>query len=177
MQEIEFSRWLFELPAKQHSQFSPSGSTFLHCLGLPSKSHCENSISSIFLESPHQVDVKNIVKCWKDFLCYFTTLETYRVCIEHYFKHRLCQKSCRLVRNLFSKHIEVICFLSTIDAVIPVSIVLKKFRLLKFTTVNKTFSIFQNSHKKPQMHLTFLTAETSHSFFYCRILSEKFSVI
>ena len=27
------------------------------------------------------------------------------------------------------------------------------------------------------MHLTFLTAETSHSFFYCRILSEKFSVI
>ena len=31
------------------------------CLSLPSKSHRENSISSIFLESPHQVDMKNVV--------------------------------------------------------------------------------------------------------------------
>ena len=53
-------------------------STFFPCLGLPSKGHCENSIFSIFLESPYQVDTKNVVKCWKDFLCYFTTLETYR---------------------------------------------------------------------------------------------------
>ena len=67
MKEIEFSRWLFELPAKQHSQFSPSGSIFLPCLGLPSKSHCDNSISSIFWESPHQVDMKNVAKCWKEF--------------------------------------------------------------------------------------------------------------
>ena len=37
MKEIEFSRWLFELPAKYHSQFSPSGSTFLPCLSLPQK--------------------------------------------------------------------------------------------------------------------------------------------
>ena len=43
-----------------------------------SKSHRENSISSIFLESPDQVDMKKVVKCWKDFLFYFTTLETYR---------------------------------------------------------------------------------------------------
>ena len=43
---------------------------FLPCLSLPSESHCENSISSIFLESPHQVDVKNIVKCWKDFFVF-----------------------------------------------------------------------------------------------------------
>ena len=31
----------------------------------------------IFLQSPHQVDMKNVVKCWKDFLSYFTTLKTY----------------------------------------------------------------------------------------------------
>ena len=48
---------------------------FLPCFSLPC--HHENSISSIFLESPDQVDMKNVVKCWKDFLSYFTTLETY----------------------------------------------------------------------------------------------------
>ena len=32
----------------------------------------------IFLQSVHQIDMKNVVKCWKDFLPYFTTLETYR---------------------------------------------------------------------------------------------------
>ena len=52
---------------------------FCACLSLPSKSHHQNSISSIFLESPDLVDMKNVVKCWKDFLSYFTTLETYRV--------------------------------------------------------------------------------------------------
>ena len=77
MKEIEFSRWLFELPAKQYSQFSPSGSTFLPCLGLPSKSHRVNSISSIFLESPHQVDMKNVVKCYKHFFGYFNALKTH----------------------------------------------------------------------------------------------------
>ena len=79
MKEIKFSRWLFELPAKQHSQFSPSGSTFLPFLGLPSKSHRENSISSIFSESPHHVDMKNVVKCQKHFLGYFNALKTHCV--------------------------------------------------------------------------------------------------
>ena len=69
MKEIEFSRWLFELPAKQHSQFSPSGITFLPCLSLL-------STSSIFLEYPHQVDMKNVVKSTKHFFGYFYTLET-----------------------------------------------------------------------------------------------------
>jgi hypothetical protein len=32
-----------------------------------------------FLQSPHQVDKKKVVKWWKDFLLYFTTLETYLV--------------------------------------------------------------------------------------------------
>ena len=77
MKEIEFSRWLFELPAKQHSQFSPSGSTFLPCLSLPTKSHLESSISSIFLKCPHQVDMKNVVKFSKHFFGYFNTLETH----------------------------------------------------------------------------------------------------
>ena len=67
----------FDPPAKQHSQFSPSGSTFLPCLSLPSKSHCRNSIFSIFLESPHQVDMKNVVKSSKHFFGYFNTQETH----------------------------------------------------------------------------------------------------
>ena len=29
-----------------------------------------------FLQSIHQVDIKNVVKCWKDFFCYSNTLET-----------------------------------------------------------------------------------------------------
>ena len=76
MKEIEFSRWLFELPTKQHSQFSPSGSIFQPCLSLPSKSHHENSICSIFLESLHQLDIKNVVKSSKHFFGYFNTLES-----------------------------------------------------------------------------------------------------
>jgi hypothetical protein len=52
----------------------------LHCLGLPSKSHRDNSISSIFLESPHQVDMKNVVKAFKHFFGYFNTLETHSDC-------------------------------------------------------------------------------------------------
>ena len=46
-------------------------------ISLPSKSHGENSISSKFLESPHQVDMKNIVKSSKHFFGYFNTVETH----------------------------------------------------------------------------------------------------
>ena len=31
----------------------------------------------IFLQSPHQVDMKNIVKCYKDFFGYFNALESH----------------------------------------------------------------------------------------------------
>ena len=31
------------------------------------------------MQFPHQVDMKNDVKCWKDVLWYYTTLETHRV--------------------------------------------------------------------------------------------------
>ena len=42
-----------------------------------SKSHREISIPSTFLQFPHQVGMKNITKCWKDFLYYSTTREIY----------------------------------------------------------------------------------------------------
>ena len=42
-----------------------------------SKSHRENSISFIFLEFPHQVDMKNVVNSSKHFFGYFNTLETH----------------------------------------------------------------------------------------------------
>ena len=78
MEEIEFSRWLFEGRLRQGKNVLPDGLNWLCYFAGSSKSHRENSISFIFLESPHQVDMKNVVKCWKDFLSYFTTLETYR---------------------------------------------------------------------------------------------------
>ena len=31
----------------------------------------------IFLQSTHQVDMKNVVECWKDFFAYFNALEIY----------------------------------------------------------------------------------------------------
>ena len=79
MEEIEFSQWVFEGRLRQGKNVPPDGLNWLCYFACSSKSHRENSISFIFLESPHQVDMKNVVKCcWKDFLSYFTTLETYR---------------------------------------------------------------------------------------------------
>ena len=65
MGEIQLSRWLFEADQE--------------CAARWAKRNHENSISSIFMESPHQVDMKSIVKCRKDFLWYFTTPKTYPV--------------------------------------------------------------------------------------------------
>ena len=39
----------------------------------------QNSISSIFLESTHQVDMKNVVKCYKHVFGYFNALKTHGV--------------------------------------------------------------------------------------------------
>ena len=44
---------------------------------ISSKSHHQNKISCIFLQSIHQIDMKNFVKCYKDFLQYFPTLKSY----------------------------------------------------------------------------------------------------
>ena len=68
MENIEFSRQLFEGRLWQGKSLLPDGLNWLCYFAGNSKSHRENSISSIFLESPHQVDMKNIVKCYKHFL-------------------------------------------------------------------------------------------------------------
>ena len=77
MEEIEFLRWLFEGRPRQGKNVLPDGLNWLCYLAGSSKSHRENSISCIFLESPHQVDMKNIVKCYKHFFGYFNALKTH----------------------------------------------------------------------------------------------------
>ena len=96
MEEIEFSRWLFEGRLRQGKNVLPNGLNWQCYFAGSSKSHRENSISFIFLESPHQVDMKNVVKCWKDFLYYFPTLETY--CVQDLQDPK--QQNCRPQRPL-----------------------------------------------------------------------------
>ena len=79
MEKIEFSRWLFEGRPRQGKNLLPDGLNWLCYFAGNSKSHRENSISFIFLESPHQVDMKNVVKSSKHFFGYFNTLETHSV--------------------------------------------------------------------------------------------------
>ena len=55
----------------------PDGQNWLCYFAGSSKSHRENSISFIFLESPHQVDMKNVVKYYKHFFGYFNALKTH----------------------------------------------------------------------------------------------------
>ena len=76
MEEIEFSRWLFEGRPRQGKNVRPDGLNWQCYFAGSSKSHHENSISFIFLEYPHQVDMKNVVKCQKEFIAYFNALET-----------------------------------------------------------------------------------------------------
>ena len=79
MEEIEFSRWLFEGRPRQGKNVLPYGLNWLCYFAVRSKSHRENSISLIFLESSHQVDMKNVVKCQKHFFGYFNALRTHGV--------------------------------------------------------------------------------------------------
>ena len=76
MEEIEFSRWLFEGRPRQGKNVLPDGLNWLCYLAGSSQGHRENSISCIFLESPYQVNMKNVVKCYKHFFCYFNALKT-----------------------------------------------------------------------------------------------------
>ena len=76
MEKIEFSRWFFKDTPRQGKNLLPDGLNWLCYFAGNSKSHRENSISFIFLESPHQVDMKNIVECEKEFFDYFNALET-----------------------------------------------------------------------------------------------------
>ena len=81
MEEIEFSRWLFEDKLTQGKNVLADGLNWLCYFAGSSKSHRENSISSIFLESPHQVDMKFFVKSSKHFFVNFNTLETHSAII------------------------------------------------------------------------------------------------
>jgi hypothetical protein len=73
MEEIEFSQWLFEGRLKQCKNVLPDGLNWLFYFAGSSKNHRENSFSFIFLEFPHQVDMKNVVKSSKHFFGYFNT--------------------------------------------------------------------------------------------------------
>ena len=77
MEEIEFSWWLFEGRVRQGKNVLPDRLNWLCYFASNSISHRENSISSIFLESPYQVDMKNVVKSSKHFFGYFNTSETH----------------------------------------------------------------------------------------------------
>ena len=43
---------------------------------IKKKSHREKKFFCIFFQSPHQVDMKNVVKCPREFIAYFNALET-----------------------------------------------------------------------------------------------------
>ena len=77
MEEIEFSPWLFEGTLRQRKNVLPDGLNWLCYFSGSSKSHRENSNSLIFLESPQQADMKNIVESSKHFFGHFNTLETH----------------------------------------------------------------------------------------------------
>ena len=77
IEEIEFSRWLFEGWLRQGKNVLPDGLNWLCYFAGSSKSCRENSMSFIFLESTHQVDMKHVVKSSKHFFGYFKTLETH----------------------------------------------------------------------------------------------------
>ena len=71
MEEIEFSRWLFEGRLRQGKNVLLDGLNWLCYFAVISKSHRDNSIFFICLESPYQLDMKNIVKCYKHFFLLF----------------------------------------------------------------------------------------------------------
>ena len=74
--------WILTMPFWATREIAqPINPIWQHIFALPwsalKKPPCE-FISFHIFGSPHQVDMKNVDKCWKDFLCYFTALETYR---------------------------------------------------------------------------------------------------
>ena len=77
MEELEFSRWLFEGRLRQGKKVLPDGLNWLCYFAGSSKSHHENSISFISLESPYRVDMKNVIKSSKHFFGYFNNLVTH----------------------------------------------------------------------------------------------------
>ena len=71
----------------------------------PCKSHREKIISFIFLQSTHQVDMKNIAECQKEFFAYCNALETRGVMwrAHHLFtKYHIITAPIRLVRKILT---------------------------------------------------------------------------
>ena len=75
----------FQGRLRQCKNLLPGGLNWLCYFAGSSKSHRENSISFIFLESLYQVDMNNVVKSSKHFFRYFNTLETHSVQSTGYF--------------------------------------------------------------------------------------------
>ena len=71
MEEIEFSQWLFEGRLRQGKNVLPDGLNWLCYFEGISKSHRKNSISVIYSESPHQLDMKIMVKSSEHFFWVF----------------------------------------------------------------------------------------------------------
>ena len=57
-----------------------------------------NFFFCIFLKSPHQVDMKNVVECKKEFFAYFNALETRGVLVPKLFNN-LCFKGISQRQN------------------------------------------------------------------------------
>ena len=74
MEEIELARWLFEGRLRQGKNVLLDGLNWLCYFAGSSKSHRENSFFFLFLESPHQVDMKNVDKSSTPFFGHFNTL-------------------------------------------------------------------------------------------------------
>ena len=100
MQEIEFFLWwLFQLPARYHSQSSSCSSTFLPCLGFSSKSHRGSWIwlHSFATSSSSSIAMKSFFKCQTFFG------------IQPLYKHTvLCYYSATL--DIVSKLFRISCF-------------------------------------------------------------------
>ena len=76
------SNWIltmaFWATCKIAQPIQPIWQHFLPCLSLPSKSHRENSISSIYFGIPWSNRQEKYCQMLEIFFPYFTTLETYR---------------------------------------------------------------------------------------------------
>ena len=79
MQEIEISRWLFSYLQDRTANPANLAAIFCPALVCPQQSSMIIKFFAYSLQFPCQVGIKIDVKYRKDFLLYFTTLETYRV--------------------------------------------------------------------------------------------------
>ena len=132
MKEIEFSRWLFEGRLRQGKNVLPDGLNWLCYFAGKSKSHRENSISFIFLESPHQVDMKNIVKSCKHFFGYFNTLETHSV------------MSSQTVLIMIYIHIWFLSLMNLCNMLIHVPLAYENIHSHKYHIYKDVFILFMN---------------------------------